>query len=101
MSKHTPGPWTAVGPHLSVIRQADTFIPLAQVYTPTAPKGEDPYDCKTANARLIKASPDLLEACKAALPILESVVELPNVSRLLRDAMAKAEPSNGECQEGA
>ena len=60
MGAHTPGPWVAVpGQSPIVIREA-RFI----VCTIPGPWGNEWCE---ANARLIAAAPDLLEACEAAL----------------------------------
>ncbi len=66
MSKHTPGPWTLLG---SEIRSSDRGVALikwehARYGDPArgAVEAED-----RANACLIAAAPELLEACKEAL----------------------------------
>lgn len=73
MSKHTPGPWTAVG---KSVRTAATFGRKED-----APNGYQGGICNCfggtfgdkeqdeiakANARLIAAAPSMLEACEAA-----------------------------------
>ncbi len=71
MSKHTPGPWEANGYH---IRQRVTGTrSIAEVaYTGPhhTPAHEYPKSCRLvdeANARLIAAAPDLLEALEAIM----------------------------------
>ena len=72
MSKHTPGPWFAVADKGQTIirtsRSSAAFSPLAIV------KGDkrDTLKDQEANARLIAAAPDLLEAAQLALQIAES-----------------------------
>jgi hypothetical protein len=65
-SKHTPGPWNVNGMH-------DNGTPEVWVYDDKADQLVARVICETkrheANARLIAAAPDLLEACKAALSL--------------------------------
>ena len=89
MSTHTPGPWTANG--------AD----VAKPYYINGPDGEvivngsnEEYGViGRANARLIAAAPELLEACMTA----DSILQVPGHGReydeirnMLKDAIAKA-----------
>lgn len=78
--KHTPGPWTIqdLGQqnnypnwHSFAVRSAQTNVHLATV------GNVDRYyeGQEGANAKLIAAAPDLLEACKAALPLLEQTAK--------------------------
>jgi hypothetical protein len=63
MSKHTPGPWHTDKASPFTIRHADSFDSgdtIAHV-NHIQPTGDT-----IANVRLMKASPDLLEACKLA-----------------------------------
>ena len=70
---HTPGPWSA-GPQSEISGWVDISIggyprnPVASA-TPAGPGGpEERRDSETvANARLIDAAPELLEACRIAL----------------------------------
>lgn len=67
MSKHTPGPWYAVGGMVEIgndeLPDVCTCDPqlFGQGHLPTTPERE------YANARLIAAAPDLLEALKGML----------------------------------
>ncbi len=62
---HTPGPWTALKKNVWSV-QNDELTEIATVGTTTS--GMDAE--KEANARLIAAAPDLLEACKRAYDLL-------------------------------
>ena len=59
MSEHTPGPWKVVG--LSVISDSGIIC--------NPPSG--PIDELEANARLIAAAPDMLEALEMSVRYLE------------------------------
>ena len=60
-TKHTPGPWTSQG--LAIVASDRSFV--CRVY----PWCADPQDaeCAKANARLIAAAPELLEALEETL----------------------------------
>lgn len=59
--RHTPGPWTIT--HQDMVRSRDRFIADCQAAPMSArPCPATPEDM--ANARLIAAAPDLLEALK-------------------------------------
>lgn len=58
MTKHTPGPW-AFKPH-----EMGTFVRCEKGYIISGPVNERPGH--EANARLIAAAPELLEALKVA-----------------------------------
>ena len=76
MSAHTPGPW-AVHP---VKAQVDAFsphpIPVCQMLWPTTERSEDETE---ANARLIAAAPDLLEALKGLHDDLAEYQRINNI----------------------
>jgi len=59
MSKHTPGPWHTDIFSLQVLSENSLGICQLQ-----AQFGSDPFPNYRANARLISAAPDLLEALK-------------------------------------
>ncbi len=119
MSKHTPGPWKHTGPQSTgheikgkVATIGEDFITFFQ--TPrigdlvfqSNEKGEIwaslayerwvqfPSDnwkeMQEANARLITAAPDLLDACKAALAKCPFPVGTVFVKKKLEDAISKA-----------
>ena len=88
MSKHTPGPWFAnSGGQVWSDRLNRPANALADVYSCTAnERGQD--EERNANARLIAAAPEMLEALRAALPGLES--EGFDSAEIVRVAIAKA-----------
>jgi len=89
-TKHTPGPW-----------QANKWAPGFEVcapgshYTICSLAG---YNNEEANAQLIAAAPDLLEACKMALATIERLTvrhgpfsSTDGTHSVLNEAIAKAE----------
>lgn len=64
MRKHTPGPWTA---HARTVTAPETEDRLGLNVQINGGNRED----NKANARLIAAAPDLLEALQAATEVLE------------------------------
>lgn len=98
MGEHTPGPWS-VFPHYCKYDgpgpYENTWLIGKGQYDTIAEvrPGHDEYDSQNdANARLIAAAPDLLEACKQAKKFLEPVLDEPGrtVFWSLVDAIAKA-----------
>ena len=98
--QHTPGPWTyqRLQPYMKgcSIGTGDLAIPTAGTLIATAwntTKGlSGPQDAETeANARLVAAAPELLEAAKVAHRWLSSGLRKHEAIReLLRAAIAKA-----------
>lgn len=98
-TKHTPGPWVLAEGY----ERSDTsrhFV-WSDAETPEEREDASRYCIATveprehgetldANARLIAAAPDLLEACKAALSELLRVSP-SQASPIVRAAIAKAE----------
>jgi hypothetical protein len=62
MSKHTPGPWFAEKGEWWQVWHNEGIAHIAK-----ASKGVEPDQTGEANARLIAAAPDLLEALKESL----------------------------------
>lgn len=86
MSKHTPGPW-----HVSS-NTAQDLVCAGDEVVADCTTGDLP-DISIANARLIAAAPELLEACKSLLPEGwdDGVMDhMPGV-KIARLAIAKAE----------
>lgn len=63
VNQHTPGPWYVHGSIISPTPTGKRFA-IAEVF-------RDSIETANANARLIAAAPDLLEACKQAVNALE------------------------------
>lgn len=78
---HTPGPWKSSWNGRWLIQTGGGWL-IAKVWPPKARGGFSPENVE-ANARLIAAAPELLEACRTAL------VELQNL------ALAMHPNSNG------
>lgn len=77
MSKHTPGPWTLVKVPASRTWEihAPTWRDLADVFGNAA---SDLHEEGSANARLIAAAPELLEALKAIATKADSLQADPH-----------------------
>lgn len=93
---HTPGPWVVDATYLSEVQTADN-LSIASCWHKHADGAEItvtgvlPCDLaeSAANARLIAAAPDLLEACRAGLYVAEA--EGANATAaIIRAAIAKA-----------
>lgn len=92
MSQHTPGPWHAVAnggddddERLRIIVARDRYgdsSAIGEVYDPDPCNGDI-----EANARLIAAAPELLEACKQAAVFFE---DDEGIAQVLLAAIAKA-----------
>lgn len=97
---HTPGPWeavmnvpTAAIPGHIIYTADDIHRPIALLWEGGGTHGKP---TQVANARLIGAAPDLLEACKALLGIIHSQVACVDSKfdigiATARAAIAKAE----------
>lgn len=91
MSKHTPGPWQVVSGGISVDGADGSLICSMTEYKKPTPRQQ-------ANARLIAAAPELLEAVKAIAECCDEdyhvrgdssrLVEIRGIARL---ALRKAE----------
>jgi len=91
--RHTPGPWKAVeapyNPKGWLWVQNGPGALLADVHQ----NKNIPLDARNANARLMAAAPDLLEACKAVLaahPMPHGINERRGVMAVVETAVAKA-----------
>ena len=91
-TKHTLGPWRAVG---TFVEGGGRAIAKAVLLAKSNLAGEgSENELGKANARLIAAAPDLLEACEAIALDLENNGELYETDEarieILRAAIAKA-----------
>lgn len=77
MNKHTPGPWVFDPENTGnvfevcagIISEPDKDSFLARPTVANVPIGSEHYE---ADARLVAAAPQLLEACKALLTVMDS-----------------------------
>lgn len=86
MSEHTPGPW-------GIDRSIGVWIMAGSLHVATIPRAAD-GDWSPANARLIAAAPDMLEALKMARKWMSwwsDVHPDDKVVIAINDAIAKAE----------
>ena len=102
MSKHTPGPWAyelEYGPNITelprittVARCANYVIGLPSDYPGGNCRDGDPSGDEEADARLIAAAPDMLEALKGILAAVdETDCWLLEEMNAVRTAISKAE----------
>ena len=92
-TQHTPGPWKAVeapyNPKGWLWVQNGPGALLADVHQ----NKNIPLDARNANARLMAAAPELLEACKAVLaahPLPHGMNERHGVMAMVEAAIAQA-----------
>lgn len=64
MSKHTPGPWTVDGNVIRGDEKSNGSVSVACILDVAYPYGRWAGESAQANARLIAAAPDLLEAAE-------------------------------------
>ena len=100
MSKHTPGPWKAkkwVGTDLYDDPDRP-FVEVGNVHW--SPKNWKPAAAikQTANARLIAAAPELLEALEATVSLLEKLGHFSDNSLTVAVARAVIAKARGEDQ---
>lgn len=91
MGKHTPGPWTATkfNPATGEIDDCYLYVEPGISVIERKVKGRDQHD--TANARLIAAAPDLLEALELADAALSGAnMNMNVVERKVKAAIARA-----------
>lgn len=93
MSAHTPGPWCELGSAVGVAwrgqgGEQDQLIPVAML---PRPDPNDSMDEWRANAKLLAAAPELLEALKALVAEYE-----PNLKTFALDAPRRAKWLNAQ-----
>ena len=92
ISKHTRGPWRhkVAGANYWIMAEYDRYI--AYIGGADGVFTTHPNTPHEANARLIAAAPDLLEACKLVFQNLEPLYSSEHLCiKMLRTAIAKAE----------
>ena len=101
--KHTPGPWDRdpYNDNLIIVKGSNPYLYIIAEVDPVASSEITDFEIE-ANARLIAAAPDLLEACKESLnALLDYIPTLERngdymgygrkVTKLLQSAIHKAE----------
>lgn len=68
---HTPGPWEVNGYAIEAVDETD---PTWSIFIASVEDIDDEYGNTDANARLIAAAPELLEACEVAKAALKSLI---------------------------
>ena len=93
MSKHTPGPWEIQrdsGLHIYITQPSDTPNRVPGYYAEIRRFTTDSEQVE-ANARLIAAAPDLLEACEQLLKLVDLLSPVEgDTHRKAQRAIAKA-----------
>lgn len=86
MTKHTPGPWGAIGADVK------TAGPTSRVICWTGIASDIALDEVRANARLIAAAPDMLNALLDVLDFWDDPnMSMSELKGRVRDAIAKAQ----------
>ena len=89
--QHTPGPWAYIVPDGHVVRHPQIYSDFGPVANATW-LGENKLDQLKANARLIAAAPELLEALELLVdnPYRDGTESDERLRRIARAAIAKA-----------
>ena len=90
--KHTPGPWRNIDNVIYTKAETHANCRALEIATVVVKEKAIPMSQLIANARLIAAAPDLLEACKKAHGLISlDTSEAANAADILNDAIKKAE----------
>ena len=100
-AKHTPGPWYALRGQRNISIRHKTGDKLLSMVNVASVRGKFPTDCpygsSEANARLIAAAPELLEALQKMLPELRGLsIVSDTAAEMLREAEAAIAKATGE-----
>lgn len=94
MSKHSPGPWRAIESESSGTDRRHLQIAIrsesGHMFSLGSTTGDDRHQQRMADARLIAAAPDLLEALRRCLADDAGDLE-PETVHIAMQAIAKAE----------
>jgi len=93
--KHTSGPWKIIGEKSNIIITA-TFLNGSDNYGMPIAYMQTEANCEDsmANAKLMTAAPELLQACKEVLDIVIAYQHIPaqfQACQILQDVIKKAE----------
>jgi hypothetical protein len=95
-TQHTPGPWKVKAGSNAVLagrKQICSHVNAASVLPVNIVQD---YEIATANARLIAAAPDLLEALKDIVEFWDSIVPTDAVNQMHINARAAIAKATGE-----
>lgn len=97
--KHTPGPWSFIRDNHIGLKFLDEEISMRVIYRPgkedVAYIPPNDSDNGNANARLIAAAPELLEACNHALPLLKHLNKFLKYQRVGHEFYPAREDGDG------
>jgi len=92
-AKHTPGPWETR--HTPACAKEGYYKIIARLNTQDVigrwPAHTNPDDSDKANAALIAAAPELMNACQMAVNEMPGNEQGQKIASMLRAAIAKAE----------
>ena len=77
MSNHTPAPWIAVGAWVEI--EDDDIADICSCNPESINQEGRSYEEMCANANLIAAAPELLEACRYAILPIAHLLDLGNL----------------------
>jgi len=95
MNKHTPGPWFTSRPHQTIYIEARIGGGMLQEVGAIGPTEGGPRQ-QEANARLIAAAPELLEALQGLLAGEEIATSLEDYAAASEKARAAISKATGE-----
>jgi hypothetical protein len=89
-TEHTPAPWEIFNDFgvMRIVKRKGSALEIAQIKV--AGDGEEDFDEAEANAKLIAAAPELLEALIISLDYEMTEVEIAHWEQKARAAIAKA-----------
>jgi len=95
MSNYTPGPWDVEGPEEDPFHHC--ICTIGNGYAVVSTKANPDSYHEGADARLIAAAPELLEALEAALLLVDmsTSIRRKDIAQQSRDAIAKAKGEQG------
>ena len=99
MGKYTPGPWWVDESHINgSINAGKRHVAMANFYNCHDEEVRVTRDQQKANAQLISAAPDLLEALKKAVDALERADDsgMPGLRKIIFEADAAIGKAEGE-----
>ena len=99
MGKYTPGPWTVDESHIDgAINAGKRHVALANFYNCHDEEVRVTRDQQKANAHLIAAAPEMLEALKKAVDALELADDsgTPGLRKIIAEADAAIRKAEGE-----